>query len=224
MLECPNIMRAFQRTLLFVAILIASAAVVAPQSGRRGTTKSTTTTNPSTTGPKEAEPKPQKAPRLQLLVGIEDPNPFDQVPYYLVDTVLEACIRRLDEAAGVIVNGGPRRMTRGDAVKAAKAETARYVVWLQVRNELADSGAQASNGAQELYINYMILEPGTGKVKQSGRAQHRIYKVGNVGVGLPPSSRRSPEYSEYAIRQSAREAADMILAAFDISAEGPWPR
>lgn len=65
----------------------------------------------------------------------------------------------------------------------------------------------------------MIYEPGTAKIKESGRAQYGTGKVGNVGVS-GPSSRR---YPDYAIKEAAKQAADKILNAFQIKIDG-WPR
>jgi len=41
-----------------------------------------------------------------------------------------------------------------------------------------------------------------------------MYPSGNVGVSGP--ARQSPVYSDYAIKQAARETAEKILEAFDI--------
>src|SRR5438876_704045 len=71
-----------------------------------------------------------------------------------------------------------------------------------------------ANGSDQLYVNYTIFEPETAKVRQSGRTHQSIYKTGRVGVSGP--SKNSPLYSEYALKQSARETAERILEAFDI--------
>lgn len=212
------------QSILLIVALFALTTVVAAQSGRRGKSKSTAPTAPSAPEPATPQSKPRKAPDLQLLVGIEDPSPLSGVPYYFADTVLEVCLRRLNEPAGIAVTAGPRRMTRGDAIKAAKGETGRYVVWLQVGNELADSRSAVRGSSEEFYVNYFIYESVTAKLKQSGRVQYDAQKVGNVGVGVPPSSRRGPGYTDYVVREEAREAADRILGAFGIRSEGSWPR
>lgn len=198
--------------LLLAAILIASAVMIAAQSGRRGTkppTSNTPTASESTT----PEIKPQKSTRLQLLVGIEDPSPFDGISPYVADTVLATCVGRLNQSSGVNATVGSRKLTRGEAIKIAKAERQRYVVWLQVGNETADAGRR-SRSADLIYIRYVVFEPGTAKVKRSGRVVRGIYTVGNVGG--PGSTRRPTVYSDYAIKESAREAADKILEAFAI--------
>jgi hypothetical protein len=106
-------------------------------------------------------------------------------------------------------------MNRAEAIKRAKEETVRYVVWLQIGSELADSGRQPSkNSMDELYVSYSILEPGTAKFKQSGRSHHQIYQNGRGGVSAP--TKNSPLYSEYALKQAALETAERILLAFEI--------
>ena len=193
--------------------LICCASLAQAQSGRRGTGKSTTTA-PSVSGAKETEAKPQKTTRLQLLVGI-DGSGVSNTPYYLADTVLGECIRRLGEASEVSVTPAGRHMTRADAAVAAKEEKERYVVWLQLASDVSATSSQARNGPNELYVRYMVLEPVTARTKIMGRAFHSIYKTGNVGVS-GPTSKQSAVYSDYAVKQSSREAADKVLEAFDI--------
>ncbi len=37
------------------------------------------------------------------------------------------------------------------------------------------------------------------------------------GMSAPNSSRNNPIYSEYALKQAAREAADMVMRAFEVT-------
>jgi hypothetical protein len=205
-----------RQDLLLIAFILACATINHAQSGRRST-DGTTTTAPSVSGPKTVEKKPDKPPKLQLLVGIDNRDPKSNIPYYVSDTVIDNCVRRLGDAADVIVTSAGRGMSRSDAIKRAKEETVRFVVWLQIGSELADSGKQPSkNSVDELYVSYTILEPGTAKFKQSGRSHHQIYQTGRGGVSSPTSSRNNPTYSEYALKQAARETAERVLAAFEI--------
>ena len=207
-----------RRVLLSAAIIFACASLNYAQSGRRSTTIPTTTA-PSVSGPKTIEKKPEKPPRLQLLVGIDNRDPSSNIPYYVADTVIDNCVRRLGDASDVIVTSAGRGMDRSDAIKAAKEETLRYVVWLQIGSELADAGRQPSkNSVDELYVSYTILEPGTAKIKQTGRSHHQIYQTGRGGVSAP--NKNSPLYSEYALKQAALETAERVLAAFDIKLRG----
>lgn len=203
------------RSLLALIALVTCANVLQAQSGRRSTSTSTTTT-PSVSGPKTMEKTPPKAPKVHLLVGIEDNNPFMNVPYYLSDTVLDNCVRRLNDASEINARLVGRGMTRAAAISKAKAQKEAFVVWLQIESDISDSGKQAKNGPDELYVRYTIFEPATARIKQWGRTHQQIYKIGRGGVSTPTSSKNSPLYSEYALKQSAKEAAERILEAFEI--------
>ena len=204
-----------RRTIVLIAILFAGAIVNQAQSGRRSNGGTTPTTAPSVSGSKTVEKKPEKPPRLQLLVGIDNRDPLSNIPYYITDTVIDNCVRRLGDAPDVMVTSAGTGMNRGEAIKRAKEETVRYVVLLQIGSELADAGRKpSSNSVDELYVSYIIFEPGTAKYKQSGRSHHQIYQTGRGGVSTP--NKNSPLYSEYALKQAARETAERILAAFEI--------
>jgi hypothetical protein len=214
-------------SLFIVAVLLACAAAIAAQSGRRSTPKPSTEPTPSSSPSESAPGNPlestaKKAPAIQLLVGVDDPNPLSGLPRSFADTVLGECMRRLSQPAGVSVTAGPRTLTRSDANKAAKAETTRYVVWLQVGNSSADAGRRATGSSDEYYVNFMLLEPGTAKIKESGHVLAGGRRVGNVGIGLPPASSGSPLYLEYIVKDEARQAAERILSALGIKdTEGP---
>jgi len=205
----------YRQVLLLISIQFVCATVTTAQSGRRSTSAPLTTT-PSVSGPKTVEQKTPKPPSVQLLVGIDKLDSLSNIPYYVSDTVLDNCMRRLGDAADVFATSAGRGMNRADAIRQAKSETVRYVVWLQIGSDFADSGKQSKNGPDELYVSYSILEPVTAKFKQSGRTHQTIYKTGRGGVSAPSSSRNSPLYSEYALKQAARETAERILAAFEI--------
>jgi len=211
------------RKLLFVvAAIVGFATGGIAQSGRRSTPKPTpppsAPTESSSSNPTESTPK--KATQIQVLVGIDDPSPLTGVPRYFADTALDVCAHRLSEPSGVSVTAGPHMLTRGDAVKAAKAETIRYVVWLQVGNSSADAGRQVSSSANDFYVNFILLEPATAKIKQSGHVSGGR-RAGNVGVGVPSS--RNTIYLEQVIRDEARQAAERILSALGIK-DTDWPR
>jgi hypothetical protein len=202
------------RILLLLAFLISCISVTCAQSGRRSTGGSTTpTTTPSVSGAKTIEKKTSGPPAVQLVVGIDGRSNIS-TPTYVPDTVLDNCLRRLGEASVVLATSAGNSMNRADAIKAAKADAARYFVWLQIGSEFADAGRQIKNQQDELYVSYTIFEPQTGKVKQSGRAHQSIYQTGRGGVSLP--SKNNGIYSEYALRQAGQEVADRILASFDI--------
>ena len=112
-----------------------------------------------------------------------------------------------------VVGGG--EMNRANAVKAAKGEKQRWVINLEIKSIDADSGQQVKNNQDELAVDFTTIEPETGKIKRSGQTHNHIYQNGRGGISLP--SKNGAIYSEYSIKQAATEAADRILAGFDIT-------
>jgi hypothetical protein len=200
-------------TWILVLILLVSGGAAKAQSGRRTQTPPAA---PSISGAKpvtKTEPAPQ---RISLFISIEDRNPFANIPYYLSDTVLDSCVGRLREASGVGVSASGRGLARTDAIHRAKSEKEIYVVWLQLESDLAGSRKSGKSSPGDLYLRYTIFEPGTAKIKAEGRTHQQIYRTGRGGVLGPTSSRNTPIYSEYALKQAAREAAQHVLEAFNI--------
>lgn len=200
------------RNLLVAGCLLALTITVDAQSGRRSSNGQTTA--PSVSGPKTVDKTPVKAPKIQLLVSVEDRNPLVSVPYYLSDTVLDNCVRRLNDATEITATTAGRGMTRAEAISKAKAQKEAFVIFLQIETDVTPSAKQAKNGPDELYVRYTIFEPATARTRQWGRTHQQIYKTGQGGVST--SSKNSPVYSEYALKQAAKEAAERVLEAFEI--------
>src|SRR4029079_9026478 len=110
--------RPARRFLFIVAALVAFATVAGAQSGRRSTSKPATPSTPPSSSPATTESNPiESSPKkaaIQLLAGVDDPNPISGIPRYFADTVLDVCVRRLSQPAGVQVTAGPRTLTRSE--------------------------------------------------------------------------------------------------------------
>jgi hypothetical protein len=204
------------RFLFVILLLFASTGALSAQSGRKSTGSSSPTTPPSVTGAKSTPKKTETAPKLQLLVGVDRNDVFTSAPLYVYDTVLDNVIRRIGEAEIVFPTSGGS-MNRAEAVRAAKKETTRWVVVLEIRSIYAEAGKPAKNTNQdELAVEFTTFEPQTGHIKRSGKTHHLIYANGRSSIGLP-TGKPGATYSEYSIKQAALEAADRILAGFDIT-------
>lgn len=206
-----------KRQLPFLILFVfASLMVAQAQSGRRSTGGSTTTTTtPSVPGAKTVEKKAAAEPKVQLLVGINRSGAFTPTPFYVYDTVLDVCIRRLSDADIVFATPAGTNMNRLEAIKTAKQETTRWVVSLELLSFYATAGRQVPADQDELYVEYTVIEPVTGKIKRAGRTRQHIYQSKRGEITVPP--RPGGGYSEYSIKQAASEAADKILAGFDIT-------
>lgn len=205
--------------------LLLSASITAAQSGRRGTKPppiSNPTPEPTPTSSKQAK---NDRPELTLIVGIDKNSSFSGTATFYYDTVLRACVERLDDVRTVKVDVTQREMGRGDAVRRAKSEQEAYVVWLQLLPDTTGVNNRSLSNNEEFYIEYWIYTPKTAELKGSGRTYARAYaRKGGVVVGPPTGGRTSPMYTEYLLKEAARDAAEEILKRFHIaSGSDPIP-
>ena len=134
---------------------------------------------------------------------------------YFYDSVLRACAERLDDAPSVKVTVANREMNRGEAIKRAKAETESHIVWLQLRFDGARG--QSDDDLREVYIDYWVFAPTTAKVVTNGRSYQQIARAGGVIMMPRPGGRASLPYTEQLLKQAARDAAERILSAMNVS-------
>jgi hypothetical protein len=205
------------RTLALVivlALLLICALIVVAQSGRRAPKSAPIPAPTPESSPTPTAKKSPERPALPLIVGIDARDSFANIPLYFYDTVLQSCAERLRHEPSVAVEVGSRDVNRGDAVKRAKAEKEGYVVLLQLR---VDSIGSSSGNADlsRVYIEYFVFAPMTAKQVISGSAYQQAYRTG--GVILGPTSSGGVAYTEYRLKQAARDAAERILHGLHIS-------
>jgi hypothetical protein len=109
-------------------------------------------------------------------------------------------------------------MNRKEASDLAKGSTDSYVLWFELRSDRGNYTSDDPRYASELYVDYSLYVPGTGKIRTSGHVYQR--RVGAIGspVPLPPTIGRGPVESQ--LEQAGRETADRVMAALNI----PSPR
>jgi hypothetical protein len=142
---------------------------------------------------------------------------FSEIPIYFYDSVLRACGERLDDSASVKVTIANREMNRGEAIKRAKAETETHIVWLQLK--LDNARTQGGDDLREVYLDYWVFAPTTGKVITSGHTYQQGYGAGGVIVMPRQGGRTSLPYTEQLLKQAARAAAERILSAMNMSGQ-----
>jgi hypothetical protein len=192
------------------ALLLSLCAFAAMgQSGRRArkpTPQPTSTAEPSPT-PDAGE---ATKPALIFIVGMARLNDFLKIPAGTASAVLRTCANRLDDRGPVKADTTSKDMNLRDAVQRAKSEKEAYVAWLKLRpNDI--SGAAGSNDPENLYIEYAVFAPATGKQVASGRV-FSSYRARTV----TPGPKVSTIFIEGYLIQMAKETADRILADFKI--------
>ena len=206
-------LKALSATLFIAGVFLSFALFASAQSGRR-VTKPAQPPPPVTTAEPAAvaKPTPAPAPVVTLLVGMDRTDSFSRIPLGATSGVLQSFVDRLKESASLKVIADSRSMSRGEAVEKSKAEKEGNVVWLQVGlgGMGADSGAEVN--IREVFIEYLVLAPGTAKTITSGRTYPYAYQTRSV----IPSTRTSGLYGDYRYNEAARAAAERVMSIFKV--------
>lgn len=213
---------------------LAPGALTAAQSGRRKTEPSRRSPVPTPTPAAASEPQgesesqPRAAQNTSIVatfVVYEDAN-LDlnfSVNGSQRDIVSSTFLARLRQSPSVEVTAGGEG-TRSTARDRARKERVAYTVHLQLEEDLAnvrgdrreDALSRRDPGIYSLRVS--VYSPGDGGLKYSQLIQQRPYRpttrVGGIPVPVPVGPERIP--GEYQLAQVARDAADRVLAHFDI--------
>jgi hypothetical protein len=205
-----------RRSLELVTVLglvVICALTVVAQSGRRAPKSAPIPAPTPESSPTPTAKKSPEKPALPLIVGIGSYDSLANIPLYFNDSVLQSCVERLRDEPAVSVDVSSRDVSRGDAVKRAKAEKEGYVVLLQLRLDSISASSTNAN-LSDVYIEYFVFAPTTAKQVVSGRTYQQAYR--SRGVVLGPGTSGNV-YAEYRLKQAAREAAERILHGVHLS-------
>lgn len=157
-----------------------------------------------------------EAPQLSLYVCMSERDSFMNIPLYLIETIRNVFVQRIGQASDINVASGPETH-RSEAIKRAKAEESVYVVLLQLDSQY-DSPRTGMGRVDEskLLIRYSVFAPVTGRTKAEGIVYQQQYRVGRGGIGIPSRQRNNPLYSDYLLKEAARDAADRVLEALSV--------
>ena len=213
MLNRSPIMRTFIGGLALAVVLCCAPADLA-QSGRKARKPAPAPAEPEPTPAPTPTPSSERPkPRLTLLVGLDRSDGFSNIPLYAYEGVLRSITERLEASSSVRVTGAQADMARSDAIKKAKAETEAYVVWVKLDEDSMTRDTRSPSNLDNLIIEYSVLAPATAKQTTSGRSYTQSQR--NRGILSP---RTSSIYGDRYLILAAQEAADRILAHFQIRA------
>ena len=194
------------------------ALVTVAQSGRRvRKSEPAAVPVPSPEATQAPTPAAKPAPAFTFIVGMEKWGEVSRVSLYTYSGVLRSCVDRLNSSGSAKADPASNDMSRGDAVRQAKAEKETYVVWLQLR---ANNYGRPSvyDDASNVYVQYSVLAPVTAKQVTSGNTFPEAYR--KSGVIVPSSTTQG----DYYLNQAARGAAERILDHFHLRIPGTVPR
>lgn len=199
----------------FAVLLLASGFAILGQSGRRAKTPPPVQTATPEPVPTSTKPKETEKPALELVVGIDRYSDVSDIPLMFYGSVVSSCAERLDDAKSVKVSATFESMSRADAAKRAKGEEKAYVVSLELRSLNTRVDFQTARDLNDVFVDYAVFAPTTGKVIASGKVYQRAAALGGV-IAKQPSGRNTIADHEYWLKEAARTAAEKILAALRI--------
>jgi len=201
------------RAALAGALLIFASNSLLAQAGRRVQKPVATPTPSSEPTP---SPKPIAKPKLTLKV-VSDPAITTYLIFPFPEHMQAWVIDRLKKSPLLAVTEGARA-NRSEAVRLAKEEKETFIVWVELEDSQlgkAENAGQRASSA-EVWINYSVISPGTGKTKTFGRVvlSQAAPRAGSANVlrGCYPTARGD----EYLLLQGSLEVATRIFESFDI--------
>lgn len=199
--------------MLAVVILIANVAMA--QAGRHVPKPSATPSTPQPTPGPGVAPKAAVKPEFTLKVMSDiTMNTYvdflapERMPTWVVDRLQKASL--LDVSTGAPVN-------RAEAAKLARAETQAFIVWLQLEEDQLSRNPGNRAGSGEVWINYYVFAPVSGKTKTWGRV---VLSQTGRKVDSSPTVLRSCypglRGEDYFLLQASLEVATRIIENFDL--------
>ena len=213
----------FKTAALLLLALSFGAQAAWAQSGRKGQkSPSPVPAEAEPQGESESGPKRDASKKPDVLVSfvaMRGDEMFTMVEPMARDDVAQSFVRRLGASQAVsVTNAGAG--SRGDARTRAKGETTAYVVFFQMEEEGYGAGVGGRADTRRLVIRTYVYAPKTGDLKFTDTVYQRPYRptarVGGIPVPVPTRGiERYPSQRE--LEQAARDAADRLLARFQIT-------
>ena len=199
-----------------VTLVALCTLTIFAQSGRRVRKPEPAAPVPSPEATPAPTPVAKPTPAFMFIVAMEKFGEVSRVSLYTYSGVLHSCADRLNSSGSVKAEATSSDMSRGDAVRQAKAEKEAYVVWLQLRT--TNYGRPSVyDDPNQVYVQYTVLAPVTAKQVTSGNTYPEAYRNSR---GRVPTSTTA---GDYYLNQAARGAAERILDHFHLRVPGTVP-
>jgi len=196
-------------------LLLAAVLTVTAQSGRSIKKTPTPQPTPEPTVPQAMPtptPKPKVEPEFKFKVVADIPLTVFQ-DFSRPEDILRWVVQRLESSALVEVKSSVSGSQKKAKEIAAAAATDEYVIFIQLNVNSTFSGGGARTSEGDVWVEYSVLLPQTGKNKLRDRVFLRSGSVSQSRRTCYPSLR----YADYMLLQASIEVADNILAKFNLS-------
>ncbi len=203
---------------LFACLLLACSlcgVLVRAQSGRRQAPPPAAPPVPTPT-PEPPKVKPAPPPQTRVLFTNSAP-PSIHLSTVDANIVADTFVQRLHASDALKVETADR-MSREAAHKRAKSEETRYVIWLELQTNSIDVDAIGIQRPypEDLHIQYIIFQPGTGATKASGNVYLRTVRALPGGRTTPNCYPNSYYGLDGALIVGAIETATRVFAELSL--------
>ena len=201
------------RLLTSVVVLALCILTVQAQSGRKHVKPEPAAPVPTPTPEPTPTPKKEdKKSELLFFIGADRTDAFSTFPFTYYDAIVRGCADRLRAGSSADIDVSNGSLSRGEAIKKAKADTATYVVLLTLKY---DSMARSYD---EMVVEFVVFAPGTAKIAANGRSYMNSNRAGPIGV---PRGSSNGLYREQLLRLAGEDAGNRILKSLHLDVEIP---
>lgn len=201
------------RLLTTAVVLALCVLTVQAQSGRRHTKPEPAAPVPTPTPEPTPEPKKEEQKsELLFLIGADRSDSFASFPFVYYDAVVRGCADRLRAGSSASIEISDRDLSRGEAIKRAKADTTTYVVHLTLKY---DSMARSYD---EMVLEFVVFAPTTAKIAVNGRSYMNSNRAGPISV---PRGSSNVMYREQLLKIAGEDAGNRILKSLHLDVEIP---
>ena len=207
-----NLMRA-KFSFLAVCLALALCAIAAPaQSGRKQPKAPPAAPVPTPTPEPTPEPKTQKKKsELGFILGADNFTGLDSYSSSYYDAVMAGCAARLRSGSSASVDVAQANLSRGEAIKKAKAETTTYVVLFKLKLD------EPARSYDDLAVDFTLFAPQTGKVVTFGTAYQNVNQRGPIITAPRSRGSSGPMYREQFLKRAGEDVAERILKALNLN-------
>jgi hypothetical protein len=199
-------------------LIFLSAGIAQAQSGRRPVPKPKTTVE-ETAPPPEPKPAPQPKPTIKpdySLIVVSYVSLDSYRRFAFPDRMHRWVADRLKSSPLLEVQIGSAK-NRREARDLAKNSSDAYVVYLELNADPFGAASADNISNSDVWIDFTVMSPGTGKIKQSGRAYSNRNYAGRGGI-LNERRLCYPDVGgrDYYLLEASWEAAERIMSGFKL--------
>ncbi|HET6978351.1 MAG TPA: hypothetical protein VFI24_18615 [Pyrinomonadaceae bacterium] len=199
------------RLLTIAVVLVLTVLTAQAQSGRRQNKPEPAAPVPTPTPEPTPTPKKEETKsELLFFIGADRNDSYSTFPYSYYDAVVRGCGDRLRSNSSAGVDITDRTLTRGEAIKKAKADASTYVVLMSLK---LDSMARSYD---DMVVEYVVFAPGTAKIVTSGHSYMNSNRAGPVVVQPRTGGSTSALYLEQMLKRAGEDAGTRILKSLHL--------